>query len=270
MKHSRYGHILHHFQPPHTVPIASDRESNIPSTMATGSDSRKRLVVLNSPDDWDDWLDVRRAEATSGLWAIIDPNISDEEAEEFIPKPVCPTPSNINRNAQEQGDLTTHELAIFVQLKLAYHGDYRIWRYQEKEVSAMKLSVLETVSSTYFDRIADLDSLRDWFQVLAEKCRPKDSDRARAIGQRYKEAIAAPTSLKKAEHWLLNWEKVMARVERFQLPEQDYNRWTSHFIKAWDGSITQVMPLLKNEMKNSKDSYTPADAAAFIRDWVRK
>lgn len=226
--------------------------------------------MLRSPEDWDDWLDVRRAEATSELWAVINPNLSDEQADEFIPKPACPTAGDINPNAQEQGGLDANELVLLVQLKLAYHGDYRIWRSQEKDISAMKLSILESVSSTYFDTIADLDSLRDWFKVLAEKARPKDSERARAVGQQYKDAIAAPTSHKKAEAWLMNWEKIMARAERFQLPERDYRKWTYDFVKAWEGPAGQVMPLLKSEMKGNKDSYTPTDAANFIRDWIKK
>jgi hypothetical protein len=49
-----------------------------------------KLLILISPNDWNDWLGFTRAKYTPHIWIIVNPDVSDNEAEQPMLKPIRP------------------------------------------------------------------------------------------------------------------------------------------------------------------------------------
>jgi hypothetical protein len=72
--------------------------------------SQKISVTLNSPSDWDEWVEVIQTQALAGdVWDYVDPS---KDQVPTLEEPMPPQPSDVNAQAATFGQLTQEERGI--------------------------------------------------------------------------------------------------------------------------------------------------------------
>ena len=70
---------------------------------------QKVTIILNSPNDWDEWLEIIRSKALAGnIWSYMDPSKKETELP-ILEEPALPLPSNINPQKTLIKDLNDDE-----------------------------------------------------------------------------------------------------------------------------------------------------------------
>jgi hypothetical protein len=70
-------------------------------------------VVLNTPGDWDEWIQVVKTQAIAGdIWERVDPKKDQIPA---LSKPKMPRPQQVNRDKTTYAELSVEEREEFRQ-----------------------------------------------------------------------------------------------------------------------------------------------------------
>ena len=68
---------------------------------------QKVSVVLNTPGDWDEWIQVVKTQAIAGdIWEHVDPK---KDQIPTLSKPEMPTPQQVNRDKTTYAELSVEE-----------------------------------------------------------------------------------------------------------------------------------------------------------------
>jgi hypothetical protein len=77
------------------------------ASMSITMSSQKISVTLNSPSDWDEWIEVIKTQALAGkVWDYVDPLKDQVPA---LEEPLPPQPRDVNAQAATFGQLTQEE-----------------------------------------------------------------------------------------------------------------------------------------------------------------
>jgi hypothetical protein len=86
---------------------------------------QKVSVVLNTPNDWDEWIQVVKRQAIAGdIWEHVDPK---KDQIPTLDKPEKPTPQQVNRDKTAYADLSVDEREEFRIMRQDYKQQFDLY-----------------------------------------------------------------------------------------------------------------------------------------------
>jgi hypothetical protein len=164
------------------------------------SNSQKKTAILKSHEDWDDWIQFIRFKCSKHIWEIIDPELKNDLAEEPIPKPIRPKPSNVRARAQDITHFTAEEMAKYKDLRVFYIQDLRDYTSEDDKLTAARSEVFESITPALRDFLKPDLPLRQWMKKLYQKCAPTKQQQENLLRRQYRKAISTAIIVKKAEN----------------------------------------------------------------------
>ena len=94
-------------------------------------------IVLNTPSDWEDWIEVIQTRAqAAGIWGYVDPSIKKDNLPNLI-EPELPTASTVNSAKPTFASLSEDEKEELKLLCFKYKHD--LAKYEQQEIALINL-----------------------------------------------------------------------------------------------------------------------------------
>jgi hypothetical protein len=108
------------------------------------STSQKISVILNSPADWDEWIEIIKTQALAGkVWQHLDPFEDNVPA---LEEPVVPTPAQVNPAKTTVMELTPDEREQYKLLRQDYKWERIQYDKKDAALSALRTAIQSSVS----------------------------------------------------------------------------------------------------------------------------
>jgi hypothetical protein len=119
----------------------------------------KNTIILSSPKDWDEWLEIRRTIAKKAqIWEFVDPNRAPTPFE----APIRPTPDMVKGPGDTQlvaySSLTTVEREEYKMLLDEFHYSRKIYDTQRQAIQDLWLNIQEHLQRDYLPLTFDCES----------------------------------------------------------------------------------------------------------------
>jgi len=189
----------------------------------------KTAVVLNSPNDWDEWIEVIKTRGIGGeIWQYTDPAATGLP---LLEEPRLPTPKDVDSAKSKISELDEDEKEELRVLRLSYKRKLALYDRQKVALANMRSFIQETVSRTYLVYTFDCDTPHDMLKALKKRAAPTDRARKIELIQQYQKLKEAPQAVN-IEAWLQQWEKTYKECKELKLPDVDDDRPLYDFLQA--------------------------------------
>ena len=92
--------------------------------------SSSTTIILNKPEDWEQWLWQLRALADQRIWAHVDPdNAAPQQG--LLQKPAYPEVTDFNENTTSYAQLSTNQQKAYDNSRRYYDQDMKYFLRQE-------------------------------------------------------------------------------------------------------------------------------------------
>ena len=153
---------------------------------------KKMAIILSSPSDWDEWLEVLKTKAIGGkIWQFVDPSVPKESLP-VLTELELPQPADINNEKTTVAELDNGEKE---ELKFRRHEQKRQQATYDKQDAAMaslRTFIQETVSRTYLRYTFKCDSPYEMLIALKKRVAPTDRARKLELINWYQKMKKAP------------------------------------------------------------------------------
>lgn len=165
-------------------------------------------VILASPADWDEWIEITKSKAMiGGAWKYVNPYTRREDLP--VPeKPTRPSPSTVNPNKSKFSELDEDEKYELDIQRADYKMNYRQYEELQLAIDGLRVQIQGTISRTYLVYTFRCDTTYDMLASLKQRVAPSDYTRKLQLTAQYARLRKGPKS-QKYEAWLQEWEKVI-------------------------------------------------------------
>lgn len=180
--------------------------------------SSSNTIVLNSSEDWEQWLAEVQAVADEAIWPHIDP---DEPAPEqgLMTEPIRPDVKDFNQNASTYAQLNAALQKGYDNARKYYDLDMKYFHRQQDLLREVRKYISAHVSPQKKLLLDRSLSVRDWLVRLKEDTEPTKAYMSVKAHQQYTESLKGLNRTTKISHWVDKWEHAMKLVEKYQLPQ---------------------------------------------------
>ena len=219
--------------------------------------SQKVSVTLNSPSDWDEWIEVLKTQALAGkVWDYVDPSKDQVPA---LEEPLPPQPSDVNAQATTFGQLTQEEREEYRMLRQDYKWQRDLYDKRDNALSSLRTSIQSSVSRSCLHYTFGTSSAREMLIELQKRLQPTDQLRELDLTARYQKLKKAPKG-QDLDTWLQNWEKVYHDCNKINLPDVQGTRPVRDFLRAVATVIPEfstywINDIAKTQGQNAPDLY---------------
>jgi hypothetical protein len=103
------------------------------------STPQKISVILNSPADWDEWIEVIKTQALAGkVWKYLDPT---EDVVSTLQEPTAPTPVQVNPQKTTISELTAEEREEYKILRQDHKRQLNQYDKKKSALSSLRTSI---------------------------------------------------------------------------------------------------------------------------------
>ncbi|XP_044717340.1 uncharacterized protein HRG_08848 [Hirsutella rhossiliensis] len=198
--------------------------------MAQSSDheSSSKVIILNGPCDWKQWISVIQKFATShNIWEFVDPANDDKST---IVRPSEPTHIQVNAQASDLGALTSEEFRRLEYLHTSYRSRLQTYRDNTKALASLQEHIVKHIGN-YYSTIADEHDVAKQLSLLQARVAPTDWALEREVLERYRAVLRAPDR-SEIETWVTKWQKTLTEAKKLGLPDTQGLRPTQDFLQA--------------------------------------
>jgi hypothetical protein len=134
------------------------------------STPQKISVILNSPADWDEWIEIIKTRALSGkLWQHLDPS---EDTVPALEEPVATTPAQVNPAKTTVTELTPDESEQYKILRQDYKWERSQYDKKEVALSTLRTAIQSSVSRSCLHYTFDASSACQMLIDLKKRLQP--------------------------------------------------------------------------------------------------
>src|SRR5271155_2244237 len=136
------------------------------------STSQKISVTLNSPSDWDEWIEVIKTQALAGkVWDYVDPLKDQVPA---LQEPLPPQPRDVNAQAATFGQLTQEEKEEYRILRQDYKWQRDLYNKRDNALSSLRTFIQSSVSRSCLHYTFGTSTAREMLIELQKRLQPTD------------------------------------------------------------------------------------------------
>jgi hypothetical protein len=207
--------------------------------------SQKISVTLNSPSDWDEWIEVMKTQALVGkVWDYVDPSKDQVPA---LEEPLPPQPRDINAQAATFGQLTQEEREEYRMLRQDYKWQRDLYDKRDNALSSLRTFIQSSVNRSCLHYTFGASNARKMLIELQKRLQPTDQLRELQLTDEYQKLKMAPES-HDLDNWLRNWEKTYHRCTKINLPEVQGTRAVRDFLRAVSSIVPEFSTYWVNDM----------------------
>jgi hypothetical protein len=155
--------------------------------------SQKSTVILSSPSDWDEWLEIIKTKAVGGeVWKFVDPT----EVKDKLPltEPTIPTPQDVNPEKTSLAQLDDDEKEELRFKRFSYKRSIATYDRQKAAIATLRSFIQETISRIYLTYTFDCDTPYDMLVALKQRVAPTDQARKIELINQYQKLKKTPRS----------------------------------------------------------------------------
>ena len=199
--------------------------------MSTLSNTQKASIILNTQEDWREWINVmKRLAKPDDVWQYMNPDIKQSRLPQLEP-PVFPTWREIKSTATSYSNLSVDEREAYRDLKTVYHADLKRYEAKSKALSQMEAEIQCSISRTNCRYTLECDNAYEMMIALKMRLQPTNRAREREIEAKIHEIKKGPGSTD-VQAWLSDFENIYTEAEAMELPDARRDRATDAFMAA--------------------------------------
>jgi hypothetical protein len=212
--------------------------------------SSSDIIVLESSEDWELWIEQVQSKADAEIWPHIDPdNAAPEQGLEK--KPEKPEYKDFEPNATTYAQLTATLQKSYDNARRYYDQDIKYYYRQEDHLREIRSYILDHVSKQKKLLLGAKLTTREWLVKLKENTEPDKSFTMQKVHQQYTESLKG-LKMTKVKQWIDNWEHAMALVEKYELPQMNNGIWLLDIAQAVR-PFNQTLSTLYNDQANDPE-----------------
>jgi hypothetical protein len=219
---------------------------------------QKVSVVLNTPGDWDEWIEVVKTQAIAGdIWEYVDPS-RDQEEIPTLDKPKPPRPQDVNQEKTIYAQLTPDEKEEFRMMRQDYKQQFTLYERQRTALASLRAYIQSTVSRNCLYYTFGTETAYEMLKELQKRLQPTDQLRELDLANRYQKLKEPPKS-QDLDTWLQSWERIYHECLKAKLPDVQSGRATRDFLRAISKTAPEFAIFWRNEIakKEKKKKTTP-------------
>ena len=206
-------------------------------------------VVLASPNDWDEWIELIKRKANANqIWKYVDPSTAVDKLPKLI-EPTRPEPKDVNGRKTKLSELDEDEKEELRMLRLEHRDNLKLYRKQQSAFDTLCSQIQSSISRTYLVYTFNCDTTYNVLVALKKRVAPTDEARKIHLATQYAKLKKAPRN-QNLEAWMQEWEKVYTECVELKLPEVDGNRSLKDFLYAVESVSTSWSEYWKNKLQN--------------------
>jgi hypothetical protein len=218
------------------------------------STSQKISVTLNSPSDWDEWIEVIKTQALAGkVWDYVDPSKDQVPA---LEEPLPPQPRDVNAQAATFGQLTPEEREEYRILRQDYKWQRDLYDKRDNALSSLRTIIQSSVSRSCLHYTFGTSNAREMLTELQKRLQPTDQLRELDLSAKYQKLKKAPKA-QDLDTWLQNWEKVYHECNKIKLPDVQGIRPVRDFLRAVATIIPEFSTYWINDIAKAQGQNVP-------------
>ena len=231
-----------------------------------------KLVVLDTPKDWQSWLFVVKTMAEgSDVWGFINPELNSPL---LMPsKPMMPTAQMIKESATSLINLDTEERELYKMLLAEFRENQQLNKQIRDALQRILDHIVTSVSKDNLYIIEDSTTVHAMLVELKRRLAPTDRARKLEITQRY-QGLKMFNKRQDIEKWLREWETVYTEAVKLKLPEVSDEKPLFDFtgaIQAIDTSYAATQEYILNDLLDkSKELPTLQELIEKFRNHQRR
>lgn len=216
--------------------------------------SQKISVTLNSPSDWDEWIEVIKTQALVGkVWDYVDPSKDQVPA---LEEPLPPEPKNVNAQATTFGQLNQEQREEYRILRQDYKWKRDLYDKRDNALSSLRTSIQSSVSRSCLHYTFGTSNAREMLIELQKRLQPTDQLRELELTDEYEKLKTAPES-HDLDNWLRNWEKTYHKCTKINLPDIQGTRAVRDFLRAVATIIPEFSTYWINDIAKAQGQNIP-------------
>jgi hypothetical protein len=210
---------------------------------------QKISVILNSPGDWDEWIEVIKTQALAGkVWQYLDPS---EDVVPALNEPVAPTPTQINTQKTTVGQLTAEEREEYKILRQDYKWERDQYDKKDAALSSLRTAIQSSVSRSCLHYTFETSNAREMLTELKKRLQPTDQLRELSLSAKYQKLKKTPKT-HDLDNWLKDWEKTYYQCKKIDLPEVQGARPVRDFLRAVSTTAPEFATYWSNDILKSQ------------------
>ncbi len=179
--------------------------------------SSSNTIILNKPEDWEQWLWQLQALVDKRIWAHVDP-AKEAPQQGLLQEPPHPEVTDFNENATSYSQLSTNQQKAYDNSRRYYDQDMKYFLRQEDHLQQIRTQITSTVSIQKKLLLDPSLTVKEWLSRLKENTEPTSSFVRKKVQHQYTEALKGFKHLSKLNQWLDQWEHAMMLGEKYKIP----------------------------------------------------
>ena len=140
----------------------------------TQSTSSSNTIILNKPEDWEQWIWQLQALVDNQIWAHVDP-ATEVPQEGLLENPPHPKVTDFNENATLYLQLSTNQQKAYENSRRYYDQDMKYFLKQEEHLQQIRTQITSTVSIQKKLLLDPSLTVKEWLSRLKENTEPTSS-----------------------------------------------------------------------------------------------
>jgi hypothetical protein len=113
--------------------------------MTPPTSSSSTTIILNKPEDWEQWLWQLQALVDKRIWAYVDP-AKEAPQQGLLQEPPYPEVTDFNEDATSYAQLSTSQQKAYETSRRYYDQDMKYFLKQEEHLQQIRTQITSTVS----------------------------------------------------------------------------------------------------------------------------
>jgi len=131
-------------------------------------------VILTSPNNWDEWLEVIKSKAnTNHIWKYVDPS-TPKDALPKLEEPVQASPKDVNSQKTKLLELDEDKKKELHMLQSDYKDNLKLYRKQQSALNTLRTQIQSSVSRSYLIYTFKCNTTYDILVSLKQRIAPSN------------------------------------------------------------------------------------------------
>ncbi len=218
--------------------------------------SSSNTIILNKPEDWEQWLWQLQALVDKRIWAHVDPT-KEAPQQGLLQKPPHPEVTDFNAGATSYAQLSTNQQKAYDNSRRYYDQDMKYFLRQEDHLQQIRTQITSTVSIQKKLLLDPSLTVKEWLSRLKENTEPTSSFVRKKVQHQYTEALKGFKHLSKLNQWLDQWEHAMMLGEKYKIPQMSDGIWLqdlAEVIQPFSDAYCMKYTTESNDPQKSRSS----------------
>ena len=190
-------------------------------------------IILTNPGDWEEWIAQTQTNADEDIWPHFDPESEylPDDAVDLLTRPIEPAISALNPQATQYFHLIPPQRKLYREAMGFYETAHGKYQKQQKHIRELRTLISKTTSPEKRLLLNPRDDTDVWLERLRDNTKPPVAYVIQQVHKEYQEALKG-LKASKVNQWLQQWEHVMTKVIKYDLPFAKNGMWLVSLAEA--------------------------------------